>query len=173
MLFRSVGHQVFFGAGAWQPDSGAGRELIAHELTHTIQQGAAPQVQRSPLAIQQHGSPSVQRLGVADALDYFAEQASLLPGFRLFTLVLGANPINLRAVDRSAANLLRAVVELLPGGALITRALDAHGIVDRVAGWVQQQIAGLGLVAGSIRQAVDRFLGSLGWRDILDRKSVV
>lgn len=162
----TVGHQVFFGAGAWQPDSGAGRELIAHELTHTIQQGAAPQVQRSPLAIQQHGSPSVQRLGVADALDYFAEQASLLPGFRLFTLVLGANPINLRAVDRSAANLLRAVVELLPGGALITRALDAHGIVDRVAGWVQQQIAGLGLVAGSIRQAVDRFLGSLGWRDI-------
>lgn len=162
----TVGHQVFFGAGAWQPDSGAGRELIAHELTHTIQQGAAPQVQRSPLAIQQHGSPSVQRLGVADALDYFAEQANLLPGFRLFTLVLGANPINLRAVDRSAANLLRAVVELLPGGALITRALDAHGIVDRVAGWVQQQIGSLGLVAGSIRQAVDRFLGSLGWRDI-------
>jgi hypothetical protein len=65
----------------------------------------------------------------------------------------------MRAVDRSPANLLRAVVELMPGGALITQALDNHGIIDRVAGWVQQQMASLGLVGSSIRQA-DRFLDS-------------
>lgn len=167
----TVGHQIFFGAGAYQPESSAGRELIAHELTHTVQQGAAPQAppqaRRSLLpAISEHSAPAVQRLGIGDALDYFAEHANFLPGFRMFTLVLGVNPINMRAVDRSAGNLLRAVVELMPGGALITQALDNHGIIDRVAGWVQQQLASLGMVGSSIRQAINRFLDSLGWRDI-------
>ena len=165
----TVGNQIVFGRDAYQPDSGAGRELIAHELTHTIQQGAAPQVRRSLApAVNERSTPAVQRLGIGDALNYFAEHANNLPGFRMFTLVLGVNPINLRAVDRSPGNLLRAVVELMPGGALITRALDNHGIIDRVAGWVQQQIATLGMVGSSIRQAVDRFLDGLGWRDIFD-----
>ena len=169
----TVGNQIHFGAGQFNPGSSEGRELLAHELTHTIQQGAAPQtgrpIQRSPApAVNQRGGPAVQRLGLGDALDYFAEHANFIPGFRMFTLVLGVNPINMRAVDRSPGNLLRAVIELMPGGALITRALDNHGIVDRVSGWVQQQMNSLGLVASSIRQAVDRFLDSLSWTDIFD-----
>ncbi|UCV27909.1 eCIS core domain-containing protein [Ferribacterium limneticum] len=169
----TVGNQIHFGAGQFNPGSGEGRELIAHELTHTIQQGAAPQaqrqIQRSPAPrVVERSAPAVQRLGLGDALNYFAEHANFIPGFRMFTLVLGVNPINMRAVDRSPGNLLRAVVELMPGGALITRALDGYGIIDRVAGWVQQQMNSLGLVASSIRQAVDRFLDSLSWTDIFD-----
>lgn len=169
----TVGNQIHFGAGQFNPGSGEGRELIAHELTHTIQQGAAPQsqrqIQRSPAPqVVERSVPAVQRLGLGDALNYFAEHANFIPGFRMFTLVLGVNPINMRAVDRSPGNLLRAVVELMPGGALITRALDGYGIIDRVAGWVQQQMNSLGLVASSIRQAVDRFLDSLSWTDIFD-----
>ncbi|HBB95857.1 MAG TPA: hypothetical protein DC054_10740 [Blastocatellia bacterium] len=41
----TVGDHIFFGKEKYQPQSPSGRELIAHELTHTIQQGAA--VQRS------------------------------------------------------------------------------------------------------------------------------
>ncbi|MBS1130155.1 MAG: hypothetical protein H6R16_1157 [Proteobacteria bacterium] len=171
----TVGQQIHFGAGQFNPASSEGRELIAHELTHTIQQGAAPQrplqqmIQRSPAPqVVERSPPAVQRLGLGDALNYFAEHANFIPGFRMFTLVLGVNPINMRAVDRSPGNLLRALVELMPGGALITRALDGYGIIDRVAGWVQQQMNSLGLVASSIRQAVDRFLDSLSWTDIFD-----
>lgn len=174
----TVGNQIHFGPGQFNPGSGEGRELIAHELTHTIQQrGAAqgsgrqiqPQIQRSPAPrVVERSAPAVQRLGIGDALAFFARHAEAIPGFRMFTLVLGRNPINMQAVDRSPGNLLRAVVELMPGGVLITRALDGYGIVDRVAGWVQQQIDGLGLVASSIRQAVDRFLDSLSWTDIFD-----
>ena len=40
--------------------------------------------------------PAVQRLGVQDALDYFADKANYIPGFRMLTLVLGFNPINMR-----------------------------------------------------------------------------
>ncbi|MGA7215328.1 MAG: DUF4157 domain-containing protein, partial [Terrimicrobiaceae bacterium] len=41
----TVGHDIFFGRDRFKPDNPEGRELIAHELAHTIQQGAA--VQRS------------------------------------------------------------------------------------------------------------------------------
>lgn len=40
-LAYTVGSDVVFGAGQYAPSTDAGRRLIAHELTHTIQQGAA------------------------------------------------------------------------------------------------------------------------------------
>ncbi|MGH8479377.1 MAG: DUF4157 domain-containing protein [Gammaproteobacteria bacterium] len=36
------GSDVFFGAGKYDPDTTAGKWLLAHELTHVVQQGAAP-----------------------------------------------------------------------------------------------------------------------------------
>ena len=44
------GQDVFFRSGEYNPSSSAGQELLAHELTHTIQQGASPktQAQRFP-----------------------------------------------------------------------------------------------------------------------------
>ena len=39
-LAFTTGNHIFFAAGEYDPDSDAGRELIAHEAVHTIQQGA-------------------------------------------------------------------------------------------------------------------------------------
>ncbi len=36
----TVGSDIVFGAGRYAPDTAQGRRLLAHELTHTIQQGA-------------------------------------------------------------------------------------------------------------------------------------
>jgi hypothetical protein len=74
----TVGNQIFFGSGQFQPDSTAGRELIAHELTHTIQQGAV--VQRSAEESAPHSVPvsahaqqgEAQRDGI---LDFIEDQA--------------------------------------------------------------------------------------------------
>ncbi len=162
----TVGQHVVFGQGRFQPDTHAGKELIAHELTHTIQQGAS--IQRSAeTAVAQRSPPRIQRLGISDALDHFADKANLIPGFRMFTIILGVNPINMSRVERSAANILRALIEFIPGGSLITQALDNHGIFDRVGGWIDQQIRTLGMTGAVIRQAIDTFLNSLRWRDIL------
>lgn len=40
-LAYTVGNHVVFGAGQYAPATPAGRELLAHELVHTIQQGGA------------------------------------------------------------------------------------------------------------------------------------
>lgn len=43
------GNNIYFGAGKYRPNTSAGKSLIAHELTHTIQQtgGASRKVQRA------------------------------------------------------------------------------------------------------------------------------
>ncbi|MGB8699156.1 MAG: DUF4157 domain-containing protein, partial [Thermosynechococcaceae cyanobacterium] len=163
----TVGNQIFFGRDQFQPEQPQGRELIAHELTHTIQQGAAVQ-RREAIAVNQQAPVQVQRLGISDALDYFADKANLIPGFRMFTIILGVNPINMSTVDRSAANILRALVEFLPGGGLIVQALERYGIFDRIGNWVEQQLRSLGMTGSMIRDAINRFLDSLSWRDIFN-----
>ena len=163
----TYGNDIFFNEGEYQPNSKEGQYLLAHELTHTIQQGTATQ-RDDGVSVTQKASLRVQRLGISDALDYFADKAYLIPGFRMFTIILGINPINMSHVERSAANILRALIEFIPGGALITQALDNYGIFDRVGTWVEEQIRTLGMTGSLIRQAVNEFLDSLSWSDIFD-----
>jgi hypothetical protein len=184
----AYGNHVFLGSGERVTDVG----LLAHETAHMLQQRAVPALQLAvprpsdPLereaeqaasavvrgesfTVRERVShPRVQRLGIRDALDYFADRAHYIPGFRMFTIILGVNPINMSRVERSAANILRALIEFIPGGGLITQALDAHGVFDRVGAWVEGQVRTIGLTGGLIRQAIDRFLDSLRWRDIFD-----
>ena len=46
----TVGNDIFFAPGEYAPGSDDGRELLAHELTHVVQQGAGVQqkIQRTP-----------------------------------------------------------------------------------------------------------------------------
>ncbi|MBI1296158.1 DUF4157 domain-containing protein [bacterium] len=44
----TLGNDVFFGKGQYNPSSSSGKRLLAHELTHTVQQGAA-KVQREEM----------------------------------------------------------------------------------------------------------------------------
>jgi Domain of unknown function (DUF4157) len=69
----TVGRDIYFGRGHFQPGTGSGRELIAHELTHTIQQGAvvAPGVAaRAP--------PSIQRRATTEIPDPATDQSEAL-----------------------------------------------------------------------------------------------
>jgi hypothetical protein len=158
-------NHVFFSGGQYQPGTSEGKQLLAHELTHTLQQGQA--VQRSAEVSSTASTPQIQRLGVQDALDYFADKAHYLPGFRMLSIVLGFNPINRRSTDRSAANILRALIELLPGGALIAQALDNHGVFTRAGTWVEQQLATLGDIGSDIVASLGGFIDSLKWSDVL------
>src|SRR5687767_4050149 len=188
----TYGRDIFLGPGEQPTDV----ELIGHEVAHVIQQQGVPQVQRwsnepedacerearsassavargEPFTVRERtSSPRVQRWGLSDVLDYFADKANNIPGFRMFTIVLGVNPINWSRVERSAANILRALIEFLPGGKLITDALNEYGIFDKIGNWVEQQLKTLGDIGASIKKAIGDFLDSLGWRDIFRLGSV-
>jgi hypothetical protein len=55
----TVGRNVVFGAGQWAPRTERGRRLIAHELTHVVQQGKAG---RSAQLIQRAARPRRERV---------------------------------------------------------------------------------------------------------------
>jgi hypothetical protein len=59
----TYGRDIYFGAGQYNPRLAEGRRLIAHELTHVVQQGGE---QRSPTS-QPPGGGLVQRVLVAAA----------------------------------------------------------------------------------------------------------
>lgn len=163
------GNHIYFGAGQYQPETPAGLELIAHELAHTVQQGAAPRgtVQRSAdLTLTPQPRGIVQRLGLSDILDGLAELAANVPGYTLLTLIIGRNPINMRVVERTPVNVLRAFMGLIPGGELLFQILQRYGVIQRIGDWIVARAAELGLNFQAVRDAFNRFTDSLGWSDI-------
>ena len=182
-------NHIFLGSG----ESPTDLRLMAHEVAHVVQQsrGAVLQhfttthgdaleheAERASAAVmrghtfnvQQRATPRPQGLfglSLPNPLTWLANRVNSIPGFRMLTIILGRNPVNGETVPRTAANILRALVEFIPGGTLITQALDNYGIFDRVGGFVEEQINSLGMTAGAIRDAVTEFISSLSPSDIL------
>ena len=59
------GSHIYFGNGAYDPVGSSGKRLLAHELTHVVQQGQASPLQNSetamPASVQAH-APEIQRV---------------------------------------------------------------------------------------------------------------
>lgn len=165
----TYGRHVFFNAGQYNPDSEDGTKLIAHELAHTIQQSAVIQLKEdaaSPPRVTSRSAPQAQRGIVSRALNWIADKANYIPGFRLFTIVIGVNPINMSAVERSGANILRALIEFIPGGGLIVDALNNYGIFEKGGKFIEDQFHLLGMVGAAFRDALMEFIDSLSWSDV-------
>jgi hypothetical protein len=60
-LAYTVGNHVVFGHGGYDPGSSVGKRLLAHELTHTIQQGASVRRAASPVPIGTGGAQISRR----------------------------------------------------------------------------------------------------------------
>jgi len=181
----AYGHNIFLGPG----ESPADLRLMAHEVAHVVQQSrgavlqhfttgrgdafeheaeraSAAAVRGEKFNVQQRTSPRPQGLlgidlGIPDPLDWLAGKANMIPGFRMLTIILGVNPINMSPVERSAANILRALIEIMPGGGLITQALDNNGVFEKAGAFVEAQINALGLTGSMIKSAVTEFISSL------------
>jgi hypothetical protein len=109
---------------------------------------------------------AIRRWSFDDVRDAIADKANFIPGFRLLTIVLGSNPINGAAVERSGANVLRAAIDFLPGGELIVRALDQYGVIEKAGAFIDTQVKNLGLAASAISDALSEFIHSLKLSDI-------
>ena len=186
------GERITLGPGESEHDL----HLMAHEATHVVQNRRAAGVFRAlpadaaarrapqgeahkaelnkaeaPKAetrrLEAGQSQPIRRLGLDTVLDKIADWANVIPGFRLFTIVLGMNPINREPVDRSGANILRAAVEIIPLGGLIVKALDTYGIFEKAGVWLDQEIAKLGMIGSAIYHGLMDFLDSLGLSDII------
>lgn len=55
------GNDIYFNSGKYDPSSTNGKRLLAHELTHVVQQGAAPAAAEKAPASAAHAAPGVQK----------------------------------------------------------------------------------------------------------------
>jgi DNA uptake protein ComE-like DNA-binding protein len=160
------GNDIYFNEGKYQPESSQGKHLLAHELTHTVQQGGA-EVQRTPLTQISSTEPKVQRLPWA-VREGLAEFASYIPGYSLFTVIIGYDPIAGRNVERNGPNLLRGLLGLIPVfGMLLYNKMDELGIINDAFTWVESEMASLNLTSSrlgdTLEEAWDRMGLTEGW----------
>lgn len=183
------GNNIYFNEGQYSPGSQSGDHLLAHELTHTVQQGAA--VQRSPL-VSRDSSGEVRRgfwddpLGtiggaisdaaewVGDSLsagvdwvkDQIADMAAAMPGYSLFTVVIGQDPISGRNVERNGYNFINAGLDIIPNGAEYKQKLEEDGGMAEAAAWLDEQMLLLDFSVGDILRDFSNFLSGLSMSDI-------
>ena len=53
----TVGQDIHFGAGQYDPSSGGGEHLLAHEVAHTVQQSGGPPVRQNKLEVSSPDDP--------------------------------------------------------------------------------------------------------------------
>ncbi|HSF55310.1 MAG TPA: DUF4157 domain-containing protein [Algoriphagus sp.] len=168
------GSDIYFNEGKYQPETSEGKHLLAHELTHTVQQGAA--VRRSPDTQISQTQPQVQRLPWA-VREGLAEFASYIPGYSLLCVIVGYNPLLGEAVERNGTNLLGGLLGLIPVfGTLLFNKLVELGIVESAFTWVETEMESLNLntqrIENTLQQAWDEVSLLSGWdanMEVLDR----
>jgi phage-related protein len=171
------GSDIFFDNGEYQPDSPEGRHLLAHELTHTLQQGAVNPtggiIQRS---LFERGWNRLRRAGewVGESLQAgknwllgrLTGMVQSIPGYRLFTVILGSDPLTRQAVARSGRNFIEAGLDVIPAGQQLKQKLEEEGALAEAAAWLDQQIQQLAISPGDILQQVRDLWNSLSLSDV-------
>jgi hypothetical protein len=142
------GNDIWLGSGESQSDL----SLMAHETAHVVQQRGGSAVQRAPL---------VQRLIPDFILERINDYARHVPGWTLFTVILGFNPLTGDAVPRTPINLLEGFFGLVPFGTLIFDTLREHGIIDAAFAWVEGELGRLDLSLNRIERTI-----SAAWDDV-------
>lgn len=64
-LAYTVGNDIVFGPGRYAPHTGEGQRLVAHELTHTVQQDGAGHVAFDKIGVSQSGDAAEQEADAA------------------------------------------------------------------------------------------------------------
>ncbi len=191
----TVGNNIYFNRGQYQPQSTQGRKLLAHELTHTIQQGASPQqnqtVQKTPTKVQRGIFSAAWKAvsgKVSGAVDWADDQlgeaitwlkrkasdfAANIPGYFAMSVILGQDPISGGGVPRNGTNFIRAGISLIPGGNLLWQRLQQKNIVQDAAAFLDKKLATTDLNLPGVLGELAAIWRSLGISDVRNPRAVL
>ncbi|MCB1800561.1 MAG: DUF4157 domain-containing protein, partial [Gammaproteobacteria bacterium] len=149
-------HHIWMGEG----ESVDNRRLLAHELTHVVQQ-----TRRTPLtgvsALSRdvvNAAPTVQRGWLRNKAERVARN---VPGYTLLSVILGKSPITGDRVPRTAENLVGGFLGLLPGGNLIFEKLKETRALQRAFDWVSTRLSELNITWSRIKGLISDFIDEM------------
>lgn len=147
----TYGRDIYFNEGKYSPESSVGKHLLAHELTHTVQQGAA--VQTKPVT--SGTQPKIQRAIGSSIRERLNGYAQYIPGWSLFTVIIGYNPLLGRNVERNGENLVGGLLGLIPiYGITLMNKLREHNILSTAFNWITQRLADLNLTVSRLEATI-------------------
>lgn len=175
-------NNIWLGAGQSQSDI----RLMAHEATHVVQQSGG--LKNSAISVSQV-APRVQRWNtfsaaaelagdavdwvaesIDEAIDYVKEKAAKfvqrMPGFALFSVIYGSNPITGQTVERNGRNFIDAGLDIIPGGRDLKRKLEEEGALAEAALWLDNEINALEFNPSVIDDRLAAFWNSLSVSDV-------
>ncbi|MGB3338518.1 MAG: DUF4157 domain-containing protein, partial [Devosia sp.] len=153
------GRHIWLGPG----ESVTDKRLMAHELTHVVQQTGLRRPKAAARAIEPRqpvarAEAPIRRGWLRDKADSIARH---IPGYTLLCVLLGKSPINDRIVPRTAENLIGGLMGLVPGGTVLFDQLQQAGVVTEAVNWVSAKLSELDLswarIKRVISQAIDDF----------------
>lgn len=195
------GRDIYFNEGKFNPDSSSGKHLIAHELTHTIQQGAAVQTKSNANKTSAtSSSEKIQRSWLGDAWDTVSGAASSaaewvgdsleagkdwlmgwlkerivdVPGYKALSVVLGQDPLTKENVPRDGRNFIEAGLDIIPNGETYKKKLQEQGNLTKAANWLDEQLGTLREIRPEvIADNFRKFWNSLSLGDVRHPRKVL
>jgi hypothetical protein len=123
----TLGSDVVFRSGEYRPDTPAGKRLLAHELTHVVQQGAAPAHAHPPAAERADRTPQTGLARQTIQRQPFPGQGMLPPGDCDWGTYLG-----LRGAVLSAKTLVSSLGACAPGDSCLFLATKIAAITAEI-----------------------------------------
>jgi hypothetical protein len=153
----TVGNNVVFAPGRYAPHTAEGRHLLAHELTHVVQQTTSPQrthptVRPAPAHVQRAWNGA----NVPGA-SWVIEKIRGLKGYPLFCTIVGEDLFSGEKVERNATTLTQGVLGLFDGGPEIFEKLKKAGqALEAAYSWLLAELRKRRLTVEGFNELLDR-----------------
>lgn len=141
------GSNIFLGNGESAHDT----KLMAHEATHAVQQTGTDDDQTS----QSSSTADIQPFLPDSVLRRINSIADNIPGWNLFTVIIGYNPLLGETVDRTPENLVEALLKLVPFGKTIVEKLREMEIFQKAFTWVKDKLDKANLTLARLKQTIE------------------
>jgi Domain of unknown function (DUF4157) len=106
---------------------------------------------------------------IKDALlGWLSENAHRVPGFHLLTVIIGQNPFTGEVVPRTAENLIKGFITLMPNGEATYDQLAQSGVIGDAAGRIEGEMARLGISLEMVSALFHGIWDTLSLDDLLD-----
>ncbi|MDX2304715.1 MAG: DUF4157 domain-containing protein [Microscillaceae bacterium] len=156
----TLGRNIYFNRGEYNPDSTEGMRLLVHELTHTIHQRAVIMRYFSEAHTDTLMGFSINDVTSALGID-LNKIIDNIPGYSLLTFALSYDIIRNKDVERNAHNLIKGLMGVVPGGNILYEKLNEYGIIQKAYDWVSGELGRLNITFTRIQQVFQGALNKL------------
>ena len=158
----TVGNNIVFASGHYAPQTARGRRLLAHELTHVVQQNSSaqrvhPVIRPAPRQVQR-----LWGINLPDAKAWLLGKLRNLKGYPLFCVVIGKDLITGEVVPQNPTTLTQGVLGLFEGGpALFEKLKKAADALQTAYDWLVGEIKKRDLTEEYFSGLLDKALASV------------